>query len=88
MTKEQLITIAKAGFPENVKQFIDFENVEMNHFGGVYRLYDKDTPFLLMLPEVVHLHIFIEGDFVQISPEHLAFNHYAAIKEMERLGLV
>ena len=31
MTKEQLIQIAKVGFPERVKQFINFENCEMQY---------------------------------------------------------
>ena len=42
MTKEQLIQIAKVGFSERVKQFINFENCEIHHMSGVYRLYDKD----------------------------------------------
>jgi hypothetical protein len=89
MTKEELIQIAKVSFPERVKQFINFENAEMNHFSGVYRLYDKDTPFMLMLPKECYLSICMSADkFVQIQVDHKAFNHYAAIKEMEKLGLV
>jgi len=89
MTKEQLIKIAQVGFPERVKQFIKFENAEMHHFSGVYRLYDKDTPFIFMLPKECYLSIFIGGEnFVQIQVENKAFNHYAAIKEMERMQIV
>jgi hypothetical protein len=89
MTKEQLIKIAKVGFPERVKQFINFENCEMHHMSGVYRLYDKDEDFFLMLPKKDHLAIFIgEEKFIQITCGNKAFNHYAAIKEMERMGLV
>lgn len=89
MTKEQLIQIAKVGFPERVKQFINFENCEMHHMSGVYRLYDKDEDFFLMLPKKDHLSIFIgEEKFIQITCGSKAFNHYSAIKEMERMGLV
>lgn len=89
MTKEQLIQIAQVAFTERVKQSINFENAEIHSIGGVHRLYDKNTPFILMLPKDCYLSIFIgENKFVQIQVEHKAFNHYAAIKEMERLGLV
>ena len=89
MTKEQLIQIAQVAFPERVKQFINFENAEMHQMSSVYRLYDKDCPFLLMLPKECYLSIFIgEDKFIQIQVEYRAFNHYAAIKEMENLGLV
>lgn len=89
MTKEQLIQIAKVGFPDRVKQFINFENCEMHHMSGVYRLYDKDEYFFLMLPKKHHLAIFIgEEKFIQITCGNKAFNHYSAIKKMERMGLV
>lgn len=90
MTKEDLIKIAKAGFPDNVKQFINFENCEMLHWSGVFRLYDKDEDFVLMLPKKYHLSIIIGDDnFIQIlSGNNTAFNHYLAIKEMENLGLI
>lgn len=89
MTKEQLIQIAQVGFPERVKQIINFENAEMHHQAGVFRLYDKGCPFLLMLPKESYLSIFIGADkFVQIQVGKKAFNHYAAIKEMERMRLV
>lgn len=89
MTKEDLIKIAKIGFPDNVKQFIKFENCGMIHFGGVYRLYDKDEEIILNLPKNSHLTIFIGDDnFIQFSCGSKAFNHYSAIKEMEKLGLI
>ena len=89
MTKEQLIQIAQVGFPERVKQFINFENCEMHSMSGCHRLYDKETPFILMLPKENYLSVFIgENKFIQIQVGHKAFNHYAAIKEMERLELV
>lgn len=87
--KRTINKIAQVAFPERVKQFINFENAEIHSMSGVHRLYDKDTPFMLMLPKECYLSIFIgEDKFVQIQVEHKAFNHYAAIKEMERLGLV
>jgi len=89
MNKAQLIQIAKIGFPERVQQFINFENCEMHNMSGVYRLYDKDVGFFFLLPKEDYLTIFIgEDNFIQISCGYKAFNHYAAIKEMERLGLV
>ena len=88
MTKEQLIQIAKVGFPERVKQFIDFNNCEIHSHGDVYRLYNIDTHFVFLMPKESHLAIHHVGDFVQITCGNTAFNHYAAIKEMERLGLV
>lgn len=89
MTKEQLIEIAKIGFPDRVKQFIDFENCEMIHMSGVYRLYDKDEEFMFMLPKKDYLAVFIgEEKFVQITCEGKAFNHYAAIKKMEEMNLI
>ncbi len=89
MTKENLIQIAKAGLPERIKQFINFENCEMHHMAGVYRLYHKDGDFIFFLPKNPILTVFMgEENFIQISCENIAFNHYAAIKEMERLGMI
>jgi hypothetical protein len=89
MTKDQLIQIAKAGFPDNAKRLINFENSEMIFWGDVYRLYDKDCPFIMMLPKEEYLSIFINDDgFVQIQVINRAFNHFAAIKEMLSLGLI
>jgi len=89
ITREELIQIAQVAFPERVRQFINFENTEIHSMNGVHRLYDKDTSFMLMLPKECFLSVFIgEDKFVQIHVDHKAFNHYAAIKEMERLGIV
>jgi len=89
MNKEQLIKIAKAGFPERVQQFINFDNCEMFHHSSIYRLYDKNTEFMQIFPREDHLSIFIgANNFIQITCGIKAFNHYAAIKEMESLGLV
>jgi hypothetical protein len=89
MTKEQLIQIAKVAFPERVKQFINFENAEIFHHSGIYRLIDKDVPFVLIIPKECYLSIEIgDNKFIQFDVGRKAFNHYAAIKEMERLGLI
>lgn len=89
MTKEDLIKIAKAGFPQHVKEFINFENAEIHHMSGVYRLFDKDSPFIFMLPKNEYLSVFIgENRFVQIESGGKAFNHYAAIKKMIGLKLI
>lgn len=89
MKKENLIQIAKAGLPERIKQFINFENLEMHHWAEVYRLYDKDDDFIFFLPKNPILTVFMgEENFIQITCKNRAFNHYAAIKEMERLGMI
>jgi len=89
ITKEQLIQISKVGFPERVKQFINFDNCEIFHWSGVYRLYDKEEGFDYMLPKKEHLSIFIgEDNFIQIKCGDKAFNNYAAIKEMINLGII
>lgn len=89
MNLEQLIKIAKAGFPERILSTIDFDNCEMFHKSGVYRLYDKDVGFNLTLPSQDYLAVCIGPDkFIQITCGIRAFNHHAAIKEMERLGLI
>lgn len=92
MTKEQLIQIAQAGFPESVKENINFDECQMIRWGDVYRLYRINAPFRLILPVEYYLSIFIgrvgEQPFVQIKCGTSAFNDYAAIKKMEELGLV
>jgi hypothetical protein len=88
MTKKQLIQIAKKGFPERVKQFINFKNAEIHSMSGVHRLYDKDTDFNLLIPKDYYLSVFIEDKFIQIEVGKKAFNHYSAIKEIEKMGLV
>ena len=60
----------------------------MYESGNVYRLYDKNEEFLLNTPKKEHLSIFIQGGMVQIMCGNKAFNHYAAIKEMEKMGLI
>lgn len=89
MTKEDLIKIAKAGFPQHVKDFINFDDCEIYHMSGVYRLIDKNCPFILMIPKNQYLSVFIgENRFVQIESGGKAFNHYAAIKKMIQLKLI
>ncbi|MCG8796653.1 hypothetical protein [Tenacibaculum finnmarkense] len=89
MTKEDLIIVAKTGFPEIAKSLIDFNNCEIHHSSGVYRLYDKGTEFAFALPKHYYLAIFIgDNKFIQFSCGSKAFNHYAAIKKMEKMGLV
>jgi hypothetical protein len=89
MTKEQLIQIAKVGFCEKVKQFINFDNCEMFHMSDVYRLYDKEDGLCFVLPKNTILAICIyPNKFVQITCGNKSFNHYAAIKEMEKLNLI
>lgn len=90
MTKGQLIQIAKAGYPELTQRTIKFKEVEMQNRGGVYRLYHKDIPFILTIPEVSELAVIIyDNDNIQFTvPYNRAFNHYGAIKEMVKLGLI
>lgn len=89
MDKEQLIKIAKAGFPYHIQKKIDFDNCEMYRTSEIYRLYDKDSKFNFILPKESILSIFVGVDkFIQFTSYNRAFNHYAAIKEMEKLGLI
>lgn len=89
MTKAELIQIAIAGFPKRVLLGIRIDYCEMLTMGGVHRLYDKDEQFVFMLPQKDHLSIFIgANNFIQIKAGIKAFNHYAAIKKMEELGLI
>lgn len=89
MTLEQLTHIAECCFPDRVKEFINFDNLAMHHMGGVYRLYDKHTPFRFMLPSECYLSIHIDGKFVQIIPENnRAFDHYKAIHLIKLMNLV
>lgn len=39
MKKEQLIQIANVGFPDRVKQFIDFDNCTMHHWCVMWALF-------------------------------------------------
>lgn len=89
MNREQLIKIAKAGFPESIFDTIDLDNCDVHHQGGCYRLYDMSAGFFLMLPRQSYLTVFMGGNnFIQITCGNLCFDHYAAIKEIERLGLI
>ena len=88
MTKQQLIQIAKAGFPDHVKSIINIDDLEFISMGGVYRLYDKSSPILFVLPKESIIAICHHADWVQISTSFRAFNDYAAIKEMQKLKLI
>ena len=89
MTIEQLKQVARAGFPERVKKHIDFKNSRMIHHSGVYRLYHKDTEFMLVLPKEDYISVHIgEDGFCQIQTGHRAFDHHAAIMEMKRMNLI
>lgn len=92
MTKKELVKIAKAGFPERVKQFIDFRKTRIHTFGDTYRLYEIGTPFDGMLPNDKYLAVTVRDEgkkkYVEISAGIRAFNVYAAIKEMERLAII
>ncbi len=89
MTRNELIQVAKAGFTEVVKNYIDFETVGFIEMNCVYRLYEKDAEFVLFLPKKDILSIYIgENNFIQIDPGNKFFNHYAAIEEMKKLKLI
>lgn len=91
MTKEQLIQIAKAAFPSDILEDINFSFCEMYCMSNVYRLYDAREGFKLNIPvrTLFSIHIFDDehDKFVQI---HCIwrFNTYAAIKEMQRLEII
>ena len=89
MTREQLIEIAKVGFPDRVKSNWDFDNFDKFEMGGVFRLYDKRDGFFTVLPRTSILTIIIQSDeYIQFDVKHLAFNQYKAIKLMEKMKLI
>ena len=85
-----MVQIAKTAFPESIKRIFDFDNCEIHSFGNVHKLCEKDTPIMLLIPKscIFSIHFLPDENFVQIQTGNLAFNHYAAIKEMEKLGLI
>ncbi len=88
MTKEQLIQIAIAGFPTRVLKILKLDELKMHRMDTVYRLYHKDIDFVFVLPKYSILTVCIdENNFIQINTD-MAFNHYSAIKEIERLGII
>lgn len=91
ITKKIMISIARAGYPSNVKQFIDFNDTEIFWMGSVYRLYIKSKGFKGMLPEEDILTICIPSrKFVQFGllRGHPAFNHLAALQKMDIYNLI
>ena len=90
MTRNQLLRIASAGFPKHVREIINIKNCKMFYFSDVYRLYDRNEEFTFILPNKDHfaLHYIPEKKFVQFTVLNKAFNHYAALKEMEKMGLI
>lgn len=88
MRKDQLISIAKAGFPRHIQEMINIDKLEFISMGNVHRLYEKDTPFIFVLPKISIIAICIYDGWVQFDTTYMAFNQYAAIKETKRLGLI
>ncbi len=87
MTREQFIQIAKAGFPERIKSNFNFEKARIYLSDGVYFLFDEYDKQALVLT------IGVDEDNENLKLIHIdagfrAFNHYSAIKEIEKLGFV
>jgi hypothetical protein len=85
MTKQQLIQIAKAGFSDTVNKLINYENCEIYSRDNVFRLYDKKTKIVLGLPKKCYISVEIEDKFINIGTGNLSFNHYAAVKIIQKL---
>ena len=91
ISREQLIQIAEAGFPDQVKQFLEFEHYDIFHLSGVYRLYDVRKGYCIILPTetIFSIDYIPKNKFVQFNINNSrAFNHYAALKEMQKLKLI
>ena len=86
MTKEQLIEIAKAGFPEKFNSYIDYTDVEATKNNHLYRLYKGKDRINL---RGWFIEIYKEGDsFVQIRVGLRVFNDLAAINKMKELEII
>jgi len=95
MTKDQLIEVAKAGFPADKHHLYNFETPGYYAFGAVFRLFQKEEidpskiGWIGMGLNEVFLAIHIEDEsFVQIEVGNRKFNHRAAIKKMIELNLI
>ncbi len=89
ITLEQLVAVAKAGYPERYKEKNDLEGLELFYKSNVYRLVDKNVEYQFMIPKYDHMSIAFEGDdFVQIHVGNKKFNHLAAIDKMKELKII
>lgn len=88
ITLEQMITIAKAGFPEFISNSIKYDECNLFEWNNTYRLCHKNTEFGLILPKDNYFTVHIDKSFVQINAGIKMFNDYKAIKVMENMGLI
>ena len=90
LTKEHLIEIAKAGFPEYIWENIKDNPMDVFHISEVYYLYNTDAPIEGIVPKHYYVSLAYdkENNYVQFNPKYRKFNEYTAIKKMEELRLI
>lgn len=88
ITLSDLIQIAKAGFPERCREFIDFDYLDYTKTGDVYRLHDLYEPTVFTLPHTYHMSLEITNGWVHFGTGNKAFNQLAAINKMIDLGIL
>lgn len=88
MTREQLIEIAKAGFVSYLQDKYDLDNAQMVSMNDIFWLIPHPPTSGFALPETYFLAVeMFEKRWVQFNATK-PFNHLAAIRKMEQLGLV
>ncbi len=97
MTLEQLIQIAKAGFPKRVKESYDFSDFDIHTSGEFHRLVYKNYELLITAPNpkyvIMTLTLGQDEDDESKQTVHFdvgskAFNMLSAINKMKELGLL
>jgi len=85
ITKEQLIEIAKAGFPLGIQKSIDFENLDIVQQGDKFALFNRSKKFD---QEGYYLSVIFRTDFIQFYTGTTLFNQMAGISKMLELNLI
>lgn len=91
MNKDQMIEIARAGFPERIISMYNIEKMQYMCVGRVHRLYEGEK--ILIIPKKTFMAIHLDpeeenGLLVDIGTNNVKFNQYAAIQKMVKLGLI
>ena len=86
VTKEQLIKIAKAGFPESVQNAINFESLDMVQNGSKFALFNKKGK--KFDKEGYYLSLDIRENFVQFYTGATSFNQMLGFFKIVELNLI
>ena len=88
ITKNRLIKIAKAGFPDRITDSIKFKDATVSCISGVYRLHLKKRTGFIQRDALICIIFNSKKDVQFVVPENYAFNHYSAMQEMVKCGIV